>query len=279
MYFLDEIYWSWYTLLALLPVIYIWCRLSLGGSNSLIYILIFRQAGSLERTGCTRGALKPLYRPCLLLFVDSGVPLSSASFIPSHCRKNSSSLGPSPPSILHQRSKTEFIVFSGGPTTWQGSKLFCELCERLQWIGNCWRHQRQGAGTLQHARFNTNTKGRFQKFQTWNLNVHPLYNDNLPQETGAPSRLAKAAFFRRFLALLADESVSLLEDPSTDTIASQDRHKLCSLLSHYREAKRTASRFQRAKKELVEAFERAGLGRWVKKPMEQDDFQFAVLGI
>ena len=37
-------------------------------------------------------------------------------------------------------------------------------------------------------------------------------------------------------------------------------------------AKMAAADFQEAKKQLFEAFKKAELGSWIKKPMEQDEF-------
>ena len=47
---------------------------------------------------------------------------------------------------------------------------------------------------------------------------------------------------------------------------------LKSELLQYGEAKKAAEAFQNAKSELFAAFSRADLGKWVKKPIEQDDF-------
>ncbi len=53
-------------------------------------------------------------------------------------------------------------------------------------------------------------------------------------------------------------------------LASQGvlRPELCQ----YGAAKRVAVDFQTAKEELFKAFNQADLGKWVKKPMEQDEF-------
>ena len=40
----------------------------------------------------------------------------------------------------------------------------------------------------------------------------------------------------------------------------------------YDSAKMAAVDFQEAKKQLFEAFKKAELGNWIKKPMEQDEF-------
>lgn len=42
--------------------------------------------------------------------------------------------------------------------------------------------------------------------------------------------------------------------------------------SSYHEAKQVASEYHEAKQALIKAFHKAGLGAWVKKPIEQDQF-------
>ena len=43
-------------------------------------------------------------------------------------------------------------------------------------------------------------------------------------------------------------------------------------LGLYCEAKKAAADFQSAKEQLFVSFKKAELGKWVKKPMEQDEF-------
>ena len=80
------------------------------------------------------------------------------------------------------------------------------------------------------------------------------------QETGIPSRLAKASFFRRFLQILNDPKISLREITQTnstkglmkndneDTIVEEvkadKRRELCSQLNQYCTAKLAATEFQ-----------------------------------
>ncbi|CAH2218410.1 jg7602, partial [Pararge aegeria aegeria] len=45
----------------------------------------------------------------------------------------------------------------------------------------------------------------------------------------------------------------------------------------YSEAKLLCSPYQEAKECLINAFDRAQLGRWIKKPEEQDQFQCEIL--
>merc|ERR1711894_683543 len=109
------------------------------------------------------------------------------------------------------------------------------------------------------------------------------------QETGIPSRLSKASFFRRFMKILEDPNISLIEQQSANNIETLDvngsniqidlkieavnkRKELCSELSQYCVAKQAASKFQANKMVLFEAFKKEQLGTWVKKPMEQDEF-------
>ncbi|XP_022088408.1 double-stranded RNA-specific editase 1-like isoform X2 [Acanthaster planci] len=79
------------------------------------------------------------------------------------------------------------------------------------------------------------------------------------QEGGQPSRLCKSALFAKFKELhgkLAGGAVTLASLPKT-----------------YAEAKTQAVDYNRAKVVMVKAFEKAGLGSWIKKPMEQDLFE------
>ena len=43
----------------------------------------------------------------------------------------------------------------------------------------------------------------------------------------------------------------------------------------YHDSKQAASEYQAAKQALTKAFHKAGLGAWVKKPTEQDQFTLA----
>lgn len=79
-------------------------------------------------------------------------------------------------------------------------------------------------------------------------------------ESGLPSRLSKQAFFTRFHNLYGHISSILVE-----SMASQPRL--------YSEAKLCVSNYQLAKQQMYKAFQNAGLGTWVKKPVEQDQFE------
>merc|ERR1712141_77665 len=109
------------------------------------------------------------------------------------------------------------------------------------------------------------------------------------QETGVPSRLAKATLFRRFMEILEDPNVALIQQTSTNNIhqpnklvdnnmsdlmadAQKKRKEFCSQIHQYCVAKQAASNFQTKKTILFEAFKKEQLGTWVKKPMEQDEF-------
>uniref|UniRef100_A0A8C5XTA9 Adenosine deaminase RNA specific B2 (inactive) n=1 Tax=Microcebus murinus TaxID=30608 RepID=A0A8C5XTA9_MICMU len=74
---------------------------------------------------------------------------------------------------------------------------------------------------------------------------------------GGSSRLCKHAFSRwsQLLGRLSTRTPSLGDTPST-----------------YCEAKRGAHTYQAVKQQLFKAFQKAGLGTWVRKPPEQDQF-------
>lgn len=48
--------------------------------------------------------------------------------------------------------------------------------------------------------------------------------------------------------------------------------------SSYHEAKQAATEYHSAKQALIKAFHKAGLGAWVKKPIEQDQFTLSSWG-
>uniref|UniRef100_A0A2A4JLF7 A to I editase domain-containing protein n=1 Tax=Heliothis virescens TaxID=7102 RepID=A0A2A4JLF7_HELVI len=88
-------------------------------------------------------------------------------------------------------------------------------------------------------------------------------------ESGQPSLLCKQSMFARWhylvkrLPLLPQETEGELAPPAMpdnpDTLL-------------YNEAKQMCPAYQLAKQRLIEAFEKAKLGRWIKRPLEQDQF-------
>lgn len=48
--------------------------------------------------------------------------------------------------------------------------------------------------------------------------------------------------------------------------------------SSYHEAKQAATEYHSAKQALIKTFHKAGLGAWVKKPIEQDQFTLSSWG-
>ncbi|XP_068625912.1 double-stranded RNA-specific editase Adar [Battus philenor] len=88
-------------------------------------------------------------------------------------------------------------------------------------------------------------------------------------ENGQPSLLCKQSMFARWqylvtkLPLLPQES----EPGLFTTAALTDLQNM-----PYNEAKKLVTTYQEAKECLMESFEKANLGRWIKKPIEQDHF-------
>ncbi|XP_043931921.1 double-stranded RNA-specific editase 1 isoform X3 [Protopterus annectens] len=80
-------------------------------------------------------------------------------------------------------------------------------------------------------------------------------------EMGRPSRLCKHTLYNRWLRLYTKFSSSL-------------RTKITKP-SSYHEAKQTATEYQSAKQCLFREFQKAGLGAWVEKPIEQDQFSLS----
>lgn len=78
-------------------------------------------------------------------------------------------------------------------------------------------------------------------------------------EQGASSQVCKQAFFKRFLQLCG----------KIPTLTGQS---VTPLPKVYADAKVTVMEYQTAKQQMYQAFQNAGLGRWLKKPIEQDHF-------
>ncbi|XP_011644967.1 double-stranded RNA-specific editase Adar isoform X2 [Pogonomyrmex barbatus] len=81
-------------------------------------------------------------------------------------------------------------------------------------------------------------------------------------ELGKPSRISKQAFFRRFFNLLG----------KLPTIEPIDENRC----RHYFDAKSSVKDYSIAKEKLKDAFVKARLGSWVKKPIEQDMFEIDI---
>ena len=81
------------------------------------------------------------------------------------------------------------------------------------------------------------------------------------QDTQQPSRLCKSSMFKRWKNLAASKILLRIEDIPSE------------VPDLYAEAKTGSTKFQQAKKSLFKAFKKADLGNWIKKPMEQDEFE------
>ncbi|KAM7374978.1 hypothetical protein PAMA_014189 [Pampus argenteus] len=80
-------------------------------------------------------------------------------------------------------------------------------------------------------------------------------------DLGRPSRLCKHTLYSRWIRLHCKLSCTL----RIRTVRP----------SSYHETKQAALEYHSAKQTLFRAFHKAGLGAWVKKPIEQDQFAFA----
>ncbi|XP_027865755.1 double-stranded RNA-specific editase 1a [Xiphophorus couchianus] len=81
-------------------------------------------------------------------------------------------------------------------------------------------------------------------------------------DLGRPSRLCKHALYTRWIDLHSKLSSTL----RIQTLEPRSYH----------EAKQAAAQYHSAKQTLFIAFLKAGLGAWVKKPVEQDQFSFSI---
>ncbi|XP_061411830.1 double-stranded RNA-specific editase 1-like [Lethenteron reissneri] len=82
---------------------------------------------------------------------------------------------------------------------------------------------------------------------------------------GQPSRLCKQALFARWAQLHPKLSVRVAPSACRE-------HPEATPPGTYAEAKQAARDYQAAKQQLFRGLRRAGLGDWVKKPLEQDQF-------
>uniref|UniRef100_A0A3B4CYW2 Adenosine deaminase RNA specific B1a n=1 Tax=Pygocentrus nattereri TaxID=42514 RepID=A0A3B4CYW2_PYGNA len=78
-------------------------------------------------------------------------------------------------------------------------------------------------------------------------------------DLGRPSHLCKHALYSRWVRLHS-------------RLFIQSNEKLVERPATYHEAKQGAAEYHTAKQTLIKAFQKAGLGAWVKKPIEQDQF-------
>ncbi|XP_075463257.1 double-stranded RNA-specific editase 1 isoform X1 [Ascaphus truei] len=81
-------------------------------------------------------------------------------------------------------------------------------------------------------------------------------------EMGRASRLCKHALYSRWMRIHAKLSSSLRSKVGKPNL--------------YYDIKQSATEYQSAKECVFKAFQKAGLGAWVKKPIEQDQFSLAV---
>jgi len=77
------------------------------------------------------------------------------------------------------------------------------------------------------------------------------------------------SLFRRFLKLATSPNVRGLGCSDTSSLLESAKSVDWS---QYSEAKSASNAFQEAKSQLFAAFKKSELGTWVKKPMEQDEF-------
>uniref|UniRef100_A0A8D0GB22 A to I editase domain-containing protein n=1 Tax=Sphenodon punctatus TaxID=8508 RepID=A0A8D0GB22_SPHPU len=82
------------------------------------------------------------------------------------------------------------------------------------------------------------------------------------QTSGSSSRLCKHMFYTRWAKLYGKLSTRVQSHGEVPSV--------------YSEAKLVAHPYQSVKQQLFKAFQKAGLGTWVKKPPEQDQFPLTV---
>ncbi|KAI8427173.1 hypothetical protein MSG28_014785 [Choristoneura fumiferana] len=87
-------------------------------------------------------------------------------------------------------------------------------------------------------------------------------------ESGQPSLLCKQSMFARWQHLVTRLPLLPQDPESAEPAGLPDKPD--ALL--YNEAKQLCPAYQVAKERLIEAFDKAKLGRWIKKPIEQDQF-------
>ena len=82
-------------------------------------------------------------------------------------------------------------------------------------------------------------------------------------ETSMPSRLCKNEMFKLFA------------EAWSGNLPTRVPHDSSMLLELYGDMKLIPKDYQAAKNHANKAFEKAGLGTWIKKPMEQDMFELS----
>lgn len=85
-------------------------------------------------------------------------------------------------------------------------------------------------------------------------------------EHGNASRVSKRKLFQRFLQLIG-------RLPSRTGLTSENCPNI------YADAKMGVEDYQQAKSQLMKAFQKSNLGSWLKKPIEQDQFELEVIPI
>lgn len=116
-------------------------------------------------------------------------------------------------------------------------------------------------------------------------------------DMGRASRLCKNALYSRWVRLhskVAGPAFNFTGSLSSHVVVESimfvffvtfSPFQLSSILwikmlkpSSYHEAKQAATEYHSAKQALIKAFHKAGLGAWVKKPIEQDQFTLSSWG-
>ncbi|XP_059039670.1 double-stranded RNA-specific editase B2 [Mustela lutreola] len=144
------------------------------------------------------------------------------------------------------------------------SRVMSHRTEDVGQLPTSYRHNRPLLSGVSHAA--VRQPGKSPHFSVnWvmgNADVEVIDGTTGRRSCGGSSRLCKHVFSARWARLYGKLSTRIPSHGDTPSM--------------YCEAKRGACTYQSVKQQLFKAFQKAGLGTWVKKPPEQDQFQLTL---
>ncbi|XP_044084246.1 double-stranded RNA-specific editase B2 [Neovison vison] len=144
------------------------------------------------------------------------------------------------------------------------SRVMSHRTEDVGQLPTSYRHNRPLLSGVSHAA--ARQPGKSPHFSVnWvmgNADVEVIDGTTGRRSCGGSSRLCKHVFSARWARLYGKLSTRIPSHGDTPSM--------------YCEAKRGACTYQSVKQQLFKAFQKAGLGTWVRKPPEQDQFQLTL---
>ncbi|XP_045321999.1 double-stranded RNA-specific editase B2 isoform X1 [Leopardus geoffroyi] len=144
------------------------------------------------------------------------------------------------------------------------SRVMSHRTEDIGQLPTSYRHNRPLLSGVSHAE--ARQPGKSPHFSVnWvvgNTDVEVIDGTTGRRSCGGSSRLCKHVFSARWARLYGKLSTRIPSHGDTPSV--------------YCEAKRGACTYQSVKQQLFKAFQKAGLGTWVRKPPEQDQFRLTL---